>query len=365
MAQQLDFLVGRRDLRQTQWREQPLPETLQAGQVLLAVDAFALTANNITYGVAGDSMNYWQFFPVDDEWGRIPVWGFADVVASEHPDVPVGERLYGYYPMSSHLVIQADRVTERQLMDASAHRQGLAAVYNQYQRVTADPGYRRDAEDAQMLYRPLFTTSFLIDDFLADSEFFGAEQVVLTSASSKTSLGLAYLLHANRADQVQAIGLTSAANLAFVKGLGCYSRVLSYDEIDNLESQPAVIVDMAGNGEVLAAVHNHLDMALRYSCLVGATHWDARKGARDMAGPVPELFFAPSHVEKRLKEWGGSGFEARLGEAWAGFSASASRWITVEHGRGRGAVEKIYQLMLENRASPDCGHVLSLVEASA
>lgn len=362
MAQQLDFLVGRRDLRQTQWQEQPLPETLQAGQVLLAVDAFALTANNITYGVAGDSMNYWQFFPVDEEWGRIPVWGFADVVASEHPDVPVGERLYGYYPMSSHLVIQADRVTERQLMDVSAHRQGLASVYNQYQRVAADPGYLREAEDAQMLYRPLFTTSFLIDDFLADNGFFGAEKVVLTSASSKTSLGLAYLLHANRADQVQVIGLTSAANVAFVKGLGCYHHVLSYDEIDSLESQPTVIVDMAGNGEVLAAVHDHLDQTLRYSCLVGATHWDARQGAREMAGPAPELFFAPSHVEKRRNEWGGAGFESRLGEAWAGFSASASGWITVAHGRGRDAVEKTYQLMLENRASPDCGHVLSLRE---
>jgi hypothetical protein len=246
-------------------------------------------------------------------------------------------------------------------MDVSAHRQGLASVYNQYQRVAADPGYVREAEDAQMLYRPLFTTSWLIDDFLADRGFFGAQQVVLTSASSKTSLGLAYLLHANRADQVQVTGLTSAANLAFVKGLGCYDRALSYEQIDSLASQPTVIVDMAGNGQVLAAVHNHLDEALRYSCLVGLTHWDAGGGAREMAGPTPEMFFAPSHVDRRLKEWGGSGFEARLSKAWAGFSVAASRWIKVDHGRGRLAVENVYQLMLENRASPDCGHVLSLL----
>ena len=39
MTKQVNFLVGRRDLRRTTWRERPLPEALEPGQVLLAVDA--------------------------------------------------------------------------------------------------------------------------------------------------------------------------------------------------------------------------------------------------------------------------------------------------------------------------------------
>ena len=43
---------------------------LASGQVRLRVEHFALTANNITYAAFGAAMNYWQFFPTDDDgWG--------------------------------------------------------------------------------------------------------------------------------------------------------------------------------------------------------------------------------------------------------------------------------------------------------
>jgi hypothetical protein len=373
MAEALDFLVNKADLREHRWQQRPLPEQLGTDEVLLSIDAFALTANNITYAVAGDSMSYWQFFPAEGDWGRIPVWGFADVLISNHPDVRQGERLYGYFPMSSHLVIEAGRVTDRSLIDASAHRSELPGVYNQYVRTSNDPGYSRDgaakvavaeaavAEDAQMLYRPLFMTSFILDDFLAVNDFFGARTVILTSASSKTSLGLAYLLHANRADDCQVLGLTSAGNVPFVAGLGCYDQIKTYDQIADIAPGPTVIVDMAGNGTALAAVHNHLADDLKYSCLVGATHWEGRQGARDMAGPRPEPFFAPSHIQKRSKDWGPGGLEARFADAWGGFVSAANGWIEVEHGASRPAVEAIYRRVLDGQASPDRGYVLSIV----
>jgi hypothetical protein len=362
MAELTRFLVGRQALRDVRWDTQPLPERLGADEVLLAIDHFALTANNITYAVAGDRMHYWQFFPVDETWGQIPVWGFAEVVASAHSEIKVGERFYGYFPIATHVRLQAGHVTTRALVDVSAHRQGLAPVYNQYLRVSRDPGYRREDDAAQMLYRPLFTTSFLLDDFLDQEDFFGAESVVLTSASSKTALGLAWLLHGRRQARVQVIGLTSPANRAFLQGLGCYDRVLGYDEVDAVPLRPTVIVDMAGNGEVLARLHNHLDQALVYSCLVGATHWDARAGARDMKGPAPQLFFAPAHIERRRESWGAAGFEARVATAWGEFVAQANQWIQVECGRGRQAVEGIYFELLDGTAAPDKGHVLTLAE---
>ena len=59
---------------------------------------------------------------------------------------------------------------------------------------SADPFYTRDSESAQALLRPLFITSWLIDDFLADNNFFGADTMLLSSASSKTAYGTAFQL---------------------------------------------------------------------------------------------------------------------------------------------------------------------------
>ncbi len=135
----LQLLVNRNDLEDTRWQQAPVPapDELAPGEVLLRIDEFALTANNITYAVAGEMMRYWNFFPAPDGWGRVPVWGFATVVASNHAEVATGERLYGYLPMGSHLLIEAGRVRANQLTDVSAHRVDLPPVYNQFQRVDA------------------------------------------------------------------------------------------------------------------------------------------------------------------------------------------------------------------------------------
>lgn len=358
----VQLLVNRNDLSDYRWATSDISGAdLAVGQVLLSVDEFALTANNITYAVAGDSMGYWQFFPVAqparEGWGRIPVWGFATVVDSANDAIAVGERLYGYLPMGSHLVIDADRVAGGHLVDNAPHRRELPAVYNQLQRVKAKPD--ATAEAIQMLYRPLYMTSFILDDFLDHNDFFGATDVLLTSASSKTSIGLAFLL-AQRTN-CRVFGLTSTANMAFVASLGCYDEVVDYDAIETLDREiPTVIVDMAGNGSALAAVHNHFRDQLKYSCLVGATHWQARSGARDMAGPKPELFFAPNHIKARSQEWGPGGLESRFEGAWDAFTSKVGDWIQVRRGAGQDQVGQVYESLLAGRATPDVGHVLTV-----
>ena len=335
----------------------------EAGEVLVRVDSFALTANNITYGVAGDSIGYWQFFPAEGEWGCIPVWGFGEVIASAHDEVPVGERLYGYFPMGNHVLLAPGKVSRGGLVDTAAHRAALPPVYNQYTRTAADAAYDPAREAEQMLYRPLFTTSFFLDDFLDDNNFFGAGVVVLTSASSKTSIGLAHLLHANRSDRCKVVGLTSPGNADFVAGLGCYDRTITYDAVDQLERVPTVMVDMAGSGPVRAAVHGHLEDSLSYSCAVGATHWEdatVGQGAEALPGPKPEMFFAPSQIQKRVKEWGQEAFNARLGEAWQGFVAAADGWISVESVQGGEGLTALYDDFIAGRADPAKGYVVSL-----
>lgn len=342
------FEVERDDLHNTRVVEEPIPSPTD-GEILLRVEAFGFTANNITYGVFGDMLGYWKFFPSGGGWGQIPTWGFAEVVDSGHDGVPVGTRLFGYLPMASHLVLRPAAVDEKQIVDGSEHRAALPPAYNSYRLVAADPLHHPDQEDAQMVLWPLFFTGFVLDRFLGANDLFGATAVVLSSASSKTAISTAHCL-ARRHD-VTVIGLTSAGNLDLVRSLDPYDRVVTYDEIDSLDVSDAVYVDFAGNTEVRAAVHLHYGDRLAHSAMVGGTHWD--KGAPgEVPGPEPVMFFAPDH-------WGPEAEES-LPEAWRGFVTGIDDWLRIEHRSGVDAVGRSYLETLDGRADPGVGLVLSI-----
>lgn len=357
------FLVGRTDLRACHFEEEAQPPEVKPGEVLLKVDRFAFTANNVTYGAFGDAMSYWSFFPAPaPAFGRIPVWGFADVAASLAPGIAEGERIYGYLPMSTAFKVQAANIKPGYFYDGAAHRQDLSPFYNQYLRCAADPAYDPAQEDYQMLFKPLFTTAFLIEDMLREKEWFGAEQIIISSASAKTSIGLAFLLKQKSGAAIKTAGLTSAANRTFVEGLGCYDEVIVYEELASLGgAAKAVLVDIAGNGEVRRRVHERLGDRLALSLLVGGAHWDkGQPGAGgSLPGPEPEFFFAPTEIGKRIEAWGAGGFQSRLAEAWNGFAAFAAGWMTVTSGSGRAAIEQVYRHMLAGTARPEEGHILS------
>ena len=352
----MEFLVDKTDLHRTRFSEAPTPE-LRSGQALLSVSAFGLTSNNITYAMFGEAMSYWSFFPAKDGWGRVPVWGFADVAASNVAELALGARVYGYLPPSSELVVAPVRVDAHGFIDATPHRAALPAAYNGYTLSTGDPIYDEDTEDAQMLLRPLFFTSYLIDDFLADSERFGAEMVVLSSASSKTSSALAFLL--SRREGVDVVGLTSARSAEFTRGLGVYDVVVGYDELDALPQGRAVYVDMAGDAELRNSVHDHYREDLAHSAVVGATHHDSLGAVPDaLPGPRPTFFFAPDRVAKRTVDWGREGFEAKLAKAWQPYVAWTESWLSVIHGQGPQAIEQAYLDLLDGRIDPATAHVL-------
>jgi hypothetical protein len=355
-ASSTDFEVRRDDLRASRVIDSVLP-SLAPGEVLLHLEHAALTANNVTYGAFGEAMGYWNFFPADPDWGRIPVWGFADVEASTVEAISEGERVYGYFPMSTHLVVTADHVSPRSFVDGAAHRRALPPVYNQYVRMPDRLDI--DAEHLHAVLRPLFTTSFLIDDFFADEQFFGASSVVIASASSKTALALAASL-AGR-DGLEVVGLTSAGNADFVDGVGYYDRTVVYGDVASLDaSVPTVLVDMGGDPAVLTEVHEHFGESLRHSCRVGATHWDQVGPTGDLPGPAPAMFFAPDHVQRRTAEWGAAGFAERLDAAWDTFVAGASTWLEIVVHRGPDAVAAVYADVVDGRLPPHQAAIISL-----
>ena len=358
----LELVVQKAEWSKYEVRPVDIPETLEAGQVLFRVDRFALTANNISYAFAGDMLDYWGFFPAEDGWGRIPVMGFADVLRSSHPDVSEGERFFGFFPMARHLRIQADHVGAQQISDAAPHRANHAPVYRQYSRASADPLYDANAEDEIMLLRGLFMTSFLVDDFVDEHGGFGAKTVLVSSASSKTSIALAWLLSSR--EGVRVVGLTSPRNADFVRGTGFYDDVVLYDDVASLPAGvPAVYVDMSGDGGVMGQLHHHYRDALKHTCVVGATHWDRSERPSDMPGPEPQFFFAPGQIQKRASEWGPEGLQERIGRSWSGFLATTGDWLQVVRGYGADAAVRVYRETLEGRADPSRGNVLSLWDA--
>ena len=350
-----DRLAQTRLVRQD---DAPLP----AGGVRVRIDRFALTANNITYAAFGDAMNYWQFFPTGEEgWGIVPVWGFGTVVQSSHPGVAVGERLYGYWTMASSAVLQPVRLDAGGFLDGAEHRRALHTVYNHYQRTSADPFYTADSEDAQALLRPLFATSWLLDDFLADNAFFDADTVLISSASSKTAYGLASLLQ--KWPDRKKVGFTSPRNVAFCEALGCYDEVLAYDQLDRVPADAAcVYTDFAGDAEFRRKLHTRLKN-LRYSCSIGGTHVDKLGGAKDLPGPRPTLFFAPAQRNKRAAECGAEELARRLAADWHQFREQATKgdppWLAVLHHRGADAALAAYQLVLAGAGDARTGHTLS------
>lgn len=367
------YLVFKSDLQRIERVDTPIRE-LESGAVRVRIDRFAFTANNVTYAVFGDAMQYWRFFPTEqldgvehpENWGRIPVWGFGDAIASNCPEIAVGERLYGYWPMSNTVDLKPGRTTAASFSDVSAHRADLHPVYNQYQRCASDPIYKPNTEAIQSVLRPLFMTAWLIDDFLADNVFFGAQAVLLSSASSKTAYSAAYALH--QRPGLQVIGLTSAANRAFCEGLGCYTQVVTYDELEQIPSSLAcVYVDMAGNGALRKAVHTRFT-ALKHSCSVGASHVNDLGGSggvgssKDLPGPRATLFFAPAQSAKRVKDWGGAVFQQRLTEAWHRFVAVANHterpWMRIELARGDAAIRSAYAQVLSGRDAASSGRVM-------
>jgi Protein of unknown function (DUF2855) len=305
----------------------------------------------------GEAMNYWEFFPAEDPWARMPVWGFADVVASEAEGVPVGTRVFGYLPPASHLVVRPDRASETDFVDATPHRTKLPAAYNRYIRTDGNAVYEQENEDYEILLWPLYFTSFLIDDFLDDEGFFGAKAAVLSSASSRTTSALAYLL--DKREGIEVIGLTSPRNVEFTESLGVYDRVVPYEELESIERGPAVYVDVAGDAKVRSSVHEHWGDELAHSAAVGITHKGDLGGSAELPGPRPTFFFAPTRLKKRNEDWGAEGLNQRLADAWRPYVEWVRGWLQVEHGSGPEDVERIYLELLDGKTDPAVGHVLS------
>ncbi len=359
------FQTNKNDIHQTRIVE--LDEAaLQPGngEILVRIDKFGFSTNNITYAVAGETLGYWQFFKPagedPDGWGIVPVWGFGEVTRSNHSQIPQGERLFGYFPPASHLIMAPTDATQSHFLDATPHRAELPKGYNVYRRVAADPTYNSTGDDMQMLFFPLYATSFALWDTLKENNWYGAEQVIIVSASSKTSIGLAYAINSDP-EKPDCIGLTSPRNLDFVNELGVYDEGIAYDCVARQVADiPTAIVDMSGNGEILGQIHAHLGDNMVKTLNVGLTHWDSARRDDRIIRDRSEFFFAPSQIQKRMKERGADEFGKRSAAFIMDAAIKSNAWLKLKPLEGINGLDGIYAGMVDGKSDPRDGYTITL-----
>lgn len=342
--------INRRDIRQTRLMATAVSPDLPPNHVAMRLESAALTSNNVSYALSGDMLDYWGFFPTEEGWGRLPVMGFGVVTASNCAEVPVGGRYFGFFPLGDHHVVHAQS-SRSGFVDAAPWREKHAMAYRSYERAETNP-----LDDSILIFRGLFLTSFLFEDFVRERGNFGAQQMVITSASSKTSIALAHCVKTN--SNLRVVGLTSAANAAFVETVGEYDDVITYTELDSMRKSPSIVVDMAGDPRIIGKVHALLPNLVVHSASVGATHWNAERSDMPIPSPRPEFFFAPSQLAKRGKELGREEVDRRISDALAIFVAGSARWMTIRRTRGAEGVVGVYDELVAGNVDPSLGHIV-------
>ena len=356
------------DLSKTRIVQTKNPE-IEAEEISVSIESFAFTSNNVTYGVAGNTIGYWQFFKTtedaNNEWGCIPVWGFAKIIKSNVDELIVGERLFGYFPPGDILNLKPIKVTNQGFADGKEHRKDLPAVYNNYLRLSGDANYDSSIDNIRSLLFPLHITSFCICDALQDEAYFGADQIIIVSASSKTAIGLAQGLK-ETSSALSIIGLTSQKNLGFVKNLGCYDEVITYDHLSNVNfNLKSVMIDMAGSREILGTLHGSLADNMLKCLTVGMTHWDNEVTAEDALGQAmlrerTEFFFAPAHIQKRVKDWGYEGYNQKINEFMKTRSNQSTDWMQVKKIIGLEDFISMYEKFVGGDINPNEGIIVEL-----
>lgn len=342
--------IHRRQLAQTRVIEEA-QTALAEGEVQLVVRRFALTANNVTLAMFGHSYRYWDFFPSGDpEWGRVPVWGYAEVESSAHPALSRGDALYGFLPMAQSVRLRPDRVGAKRLVDAAVHRADLPAVYQSYARV---PYSEIDAEPClRPLLHPLALTAFLLALRVDELDPTGQRPVVFTSASSKTALATALLCRrAARGQQRRLIGLSSPQNTAFVAARALFDTADAYGAALAGVEAGAIVIDFAGNAGHVASLATQLGSSARL-LQIGMTDWRAAGASHGMPA---EVFFAPSEALRWIETWGVAEYEQRFAAAWQAILDFAQPWIQLHEAEGAAAMVEGWSALLAGRVAPDRG----------
>ncbi|KAH9478709.1 hypothetical protein JR316_0009169 [Psilocybe cubensis] len=390
-----------------------IPNDIPTNHVLIKVDRFGFSANNVTYQALGEHphFRYFDFHPAPESddgksssktHGLIPVWGFGTVVKSSHPKIKNGERVYGYLAPTRYLLlpVSPSDVNKFAFYVPRPHLPADRRPYNQILRCEADPHYipTPDAEDLTMLYRPLFWTSYWCEDWLHSSRYKGgASTILISSASSKTAFCLAYAIskriRKGEADpNTRVIGLTSRRNVNFTKKLGLYHEVLDYGSFTSAASLQGhrderwIYIDVAGSDDLNKVINSHFaspytpqlaamvslgmtnlspssaegsSMQWEENTFDTSNNYDSNTRTSSF-WPKVEKFFMPEWLDIRRRQIPILEIFSRQNEAWKALMDDCQDWVKLERVYGPANVRDAYLKLVKEGLGPDKGLIWSL-----
>lgn len=332
------------------------------GQALLRVERVGLTTNNLTYCALGDALGYWRYFPTYiPGMAHIPLWGYAEVVDTESDELKLGDRVFGYLPSASHLLVTPSPLGIDRFRDAAPHRSELMPIYNEYTVVTGAP-HAPERENLTALYRPLFMTSFAFEAFGAANEWFGARRLLISSASSKTGYGIARLAHCRGG--IEIVGITSPANVAFCQQLGCYDTVITYDDLESLSQVTTLYADVAGDADLRRRLHRHLADNLSHDAVLGISHISSPTSLQteELLGPKPTVFGAFDYLLTPAMQ---QEIKRRYRSAWEDFQTLLRGHLDVITGTGPKALQDHWTRLQRGEVDPRKGVVVTFPDTDA
>ena len=340
-----EVLVNRGDIAESKLSDlasRPLAD----GEIRTEVGTIGLSSNNVSYASAGDFLGYWAHFSHDDDWGVVPVWGFATVTESLCEDVKVGEQIFGFLPMASEAIFKPANVSALCFTDASDQRANLHPWYTRLYRCDQDPVFDESLVNAQPLLWALFMTGWMMADELEGN----VDTVFVSSASSKTAISLGWAL---KALGIESVGITSASNKSFVDGLELYTRTTTYEDVDISGSgERCAYIDIAGNAKVTSDMHVLLGDKLVDSVLIGSTHRAPASEQLPMPGPGPRFFFIPDVAEQKAESMGFEAYHDSFAMAWREFANWSLDWLDFEHATGEQAIQAGYVKNVNESIAP-------------
>jgi hypothetical protein len=366
-AQRTMIATVRDDMKETVILRDELPP-LERDEIRLRVDKVGLSANNLFYAQMGNApfLKFFAVYPVGDEHeelANVPAWGVATVIESSNPEFSPGDQFRGFLHMTNVVQMKARRTPEG-FTAFGGGRDKINPAYNGFLSVDAegDSPIRGHGQkpDLAMTAAPGAGSGFIMAELLRMNDFYGANAIVLTSASSKLSLATALLLRKERdqGDLAKITGYTAPHNADFVRATGLYDDVVTYDEgLPGDDTLRHLLIDVAGDADVYKRSKAKFVKAFA----VGGTHADAKssvftafgpsgfakllvdmvapaavkKWAARSLSPKLEMFFAPTVIQELLVRRRRGGRRLDQGRALRNPGSDADRLPA--HRRGAGA----------------------------
>lgn len=236
-----------------------------------------------------------------------------------------------------------------------------------------------------MLYRPLFWTAFWCEDWLHASQYRGATNILVSSASAKTAFCLAYLIQKRARLEPSGtgtvvVGLTSKRNVAFTKGLRLYDEVISYDLLENMVVRPGerwLYVDVAGNDAFNVRIESHIS-SLVLGVQLGLTNLSpsaptasSTKFTTNTSLSSPpissseksfsmEQFFMPEWLAVRRGQLSINQITNMQAVAWRELMNDGRGWVRIERVYGGPAVLRTYRDVVQRGTDPTTGMIWCL-----